>query len=343
MPKIALVSPYTLPFYCGNSILVERLRAGLIRRGFMVVVYNAHQSNPEDALAYTPDILHTLNADKSYAWAEQFLLKHTVPWVITFTGTDYHSWCGINAPPVNIKKSMDHASALIVFHEQAAHALRCAAPEIAAKVRVIAQGISCAEGYNDHQAVRSQLGVTREEVVFLMVAGIRPVKNLELAIDAFTEVEKQTANVRLLLVGPVMDRQEADYILDRGSKLKSFRYLGERHPEEVRKIMGACDVLLNTSHHEGMPGAILEAMAEGLPILASAVPGNTALIQNGKNGLLFKPRDRGALIKAIIRLTGDSNLRKSLGHAGRGIAETRYSFTRELDTHYSLYTSLLQR
>jgi glycosyltransferase involved in cell wall biosynthesis len=343
MPKIALVSPYTLPFCCGNSLLVERLSNGLSSKGFSVAVYNAKQNNPEEAVACAPDILHTLNADKSYKWAEQFLAKHTVPWVITFTGTDYNTWCGVTEPPLHVKKSLEKASVLIVFHEQASRFLSRAVPHIAGKVQVIPQGVSSSERRDDCQLVRSQLGITHDEVVFLMVAGIRPVKNLGFAIEAFADVEKQVPSVKLLLLGPVIDEEEADKIFNKGRKIKCFRYLGVRTPHEVRTLMGAGDVLLNTSLHEGMPGAVLEAMAEGVPILASAVPGNTVLVQDGVNGLLFNPEDRGELANAVMQLAGDSSLRKSLGQTGKNIAETNYSISRELNNYYSLYTSLLER
>jgi glycosyltransferase involved in cell wall biosynthesis len=341
MPRIALATPYTLPFYCGNSILAERLRKGMSRRGFDLSVYNTEEHPPEDAVAAAPDILHTLNADKTYGWAERFLSRLPLHWVITFTGTDYNSWCGLHAPPPHIRSSLERASALIVFHEDVAERLLAAVPEVSARVRVIPQGVSHRISA-DRNGVRDRLAVPRDAAVFLMVAGIRPVKNLGLAIAAFAEVEKRIPNVILLLAGPAMDKEEAEKVLSMGNALRSFTYLGARPPEEVREIMGAADVLLNTSHHEGMPGAVLEAMAAGLPLIASAVPGNCSLIRHGENGLLFAPGNGAELVEAVVRLARESGLRMRLGERGRRIAEEAYPVSGELDGYCSLYASLLK-
>ncbi len=343
MPKIALVSPYTLPFYSGNSILAQRLADGLSGRGFTVAVYDALLDDCEEALAFAPDILHTLNADKTYPWAERFLAKRPLPWVITLTGTDYSNWCGIAEPPDHIGKSLARAAAVTVFHEAAARDLRNALPAIAAKVEVIAQGVARGKCRDDRMSLRSRFGMAPDDTVFLMVAGIRPVKNLGLAVEAFAEVARRGCNARLFLVGPVMDQREADRVLFMGKALRCFTYLGARPSEEVRIIMRAADVLLNTSLHEGMPGAILEAMAEGLPVVASAVPGNAALVRHEENGLLFDPGNSPGLVDAVIRLAAAAGLRKSLGSEGRNIARKRYSVTRELAGYSSLYTSLLTR
>ncbi len=341
MPKIALISPYTLPFYSGNSILAQRLAEGLSGKGFKVAVYDALRDDCEDALAFVPDILHTMNADKTYSWAERFLARRELPWVITFTGTDYSNWCGIAEPPDHIVKSLAQAAAVTVFHEEAAHDLISAAPAIAAKVRVIAQGVAPCGCRDDRMSLRSRFGMTSDETVFLMVAGIRPVKNLALAVEAFAEAARRGCNARLFLVGPVMDQREAEKVLSMGNGLHCFKYLGARPPEEVRRIMRAADVLLNTSLHEGMPGAILEAMAEGLPVIAGAVPGNTALIRHEENGLLFDPGNSAGLVDAVIRLAAAAGLRKSLGRKGRKEAGEKYSVARELAEYSSLYASLL--
>jgi len=139
-----------------------------------------------------------------------------------------------------------------------------------------------------------------------------------------------------------MDREEAGKVLAMGSGLCCFSYLGGRPPAEVREIMGGADALLNTSLSEGMPCAILEAMSEGMPVIASAVSGNTSLIRHGENGLLFTPGNVGELAGSVLRLAGDGALRARLGREGRSIAETGHSVERELDGYCSVYASLLE-
>ena len=174
-----------------------------------------------------------------------------------------------------------------------------------------------------------------------MVASLRPVKHLTMAIEAFLAVEKDAPNVSLLLIGPILDEKESGRILRLGNKLRCFTYLGERPPDEVRRYMQSADVFLNTSLNEGMPGAVLEAMAEGLPVLASDVTGNRTLVVHEKNGLLFPVADVRALMEAACRLIRDEALRKRLGRAGSALALSHYSVEREVDGYRRIYEELL--
>jgi glycosyltransferase involved in cell wall biosynthesis len=343
MTRIAIASPYTLPFRCGNSVLAERLRKGLSRRGYSVMLCNTRDDNPYDAISSAPDLLHTLNGDKTQPWAEQFLSNLSIPWVITLTGTDYNSWCGTSEPPPHMARSLDKCSALTLFHDEAAFQLKKALPSISHKVWTIPQGVDCSGSHEERALVRSRLGMDQDRVLFLMAAGIRPVKKMGMAIRAFAELEKIGINATLVIVGPIMDQQEADRIFAMARTLRSFSYLGDLSPQEVRQVMGAADVYLNTSVNEGMSGAILEAMAEGLPVLASGVPGNSTLIRNGENGLLFDPTSLGELVEGSIRLSQDSSLRHDLGENGRRIADVKFSVKQELELYSSLYDSLLSR
>jgi glycosyltransferase involved in cell wall biosynthesis len=341
MTRIAIATPYAIPFHCGNSILAERLRVGLSRRGYSVLVYNTRDDTPYNAISFAPDLLHTLNGDKTQPWAELFLSNLSIPWVITLTGTDYNSWCGISEPPPHMARSLDKCSAVTLFHDEAALQLKNVLPSIAHKVWTIPQGVEQLGSHEERSLVRSRLGIEEDQVLFLMAAGIRPVKNMEMAIRAFAKVEERGVNASLLIAGQVMDQQEADRILTLAGTLRSFSYLGDLSPQEVRQVMGAADVYLNTSKNEGMSGAILEAMAEGLPVLASEIPGNAALIRDGENGLLFDPFSLDELVEAMIRLSLDIGLRRTLGENGRRIACERYSLAREMDLYCALYDSLL--
>jgi glycosyltransferase involved in cell wall biosynthesis len=341
MTRIALVSPFTFPALCGNSFLADRLRVGLIRRGYAVSLFSSSQDRPDEAASCRPQILHSLNADRPHAWVQEVLRKCSVPWVITLTGTDYTSWCGVNDPPPHIRENLETARALVVFHRDAEESLVRALPSLAGKIAVISQGVAPLAGREDRQALRQAYGFAPDEVVFLMVASIRPVKNIAAAIEAFFEVQSQVEKIRLIFMGPVWDPQEADRVLGRARALRCFTYLGERSAIEVRRIMRAADVFLNTSQSEGMPGAVLEAMAEGLPVLASAVPGNRAVVADGKTGLLFPLESKRHLVDAAVRLARDSRLRERFGNAGQELTQAEHSVERELDRYDTLYRRIL--
>ncbi|HJX31070.1 MAG TPA: hypothetical protein VJ624_04365, partial [Thermodesulfobacteriota bacterium] len=63
MIKAALVSPFTLPDYCGNSILADRLQKGLVKQGYEVALFNSHKDRPEQVMRFSPQIIHSFNAE----------------------------------------------------------------------------------------------------------------------------------------------------------------------------------------------------------------------------------------------------------------------------------------
>ena len=341
MTKVALISPFTLPDCCGNSILTDRLQKGLTKRGYEIALFNSNKDQPEQALQFSPQIVHSFNAERTCQWMKQLRKRLSTPWVITLTGTDYAPWCGIKAPPVQIKETLEGADVLIVFHGSAAISLSAALPLLKNKLHIIPQGIAPLESKEDRGMVRTKFGIGHGKIVFLMAGGIRPVKNFSLAIKAFDEVKKLVPEVVLLHVGPVMDKEEAERVFALSKNLNCFRSRGGLPPFEVRELMRAVDVLANTSFHEGMSGAILEAMAEGLPILASSAEGNLALVQENKNGFIFSVNDPHTLTRRAIELARNPSLRKKMGEKSKSLALKNHSEKKELDLHVEVYRRLL--
>lgn len=342
MIRIALVSPLTLPFYCGNSILAERLQQGLTGRGYEVSLFNSTKDDPGDTIKFSPHLIHSLNADKPYQWMKQLRSQYRVPWVITLTGTDYNDWIGIKEIPSHIKESMGKADAVVVFHKEAFRLLKTYQPQlIQNKISIIPQAVAPVEKDYQSLSIRKEYGIDPHHVIFLMVSGMRPLKNIPFVIETFYEVEKQISNVVLLHAGPVIDRKEAKHIRYLGKQRQYFQHLGELSTLKVRKLMQASDVFLNASFHEGMSCAILEAMSEGLPVLASSAAGNLELVKDCINGLLFSVDNREALAGAAMKLAHDPGLRNNMGEEGKKIIARHHSEKRELDLYESLYRRLL--
>jgi L-malate glycosyltransferase len=339
--KIALLSFYTLPFCCGNSIFVQRLADGFASRGHEARIFNCRYSEPLEAVSFAPDLIHVLHAERCFAWLKGFNALFRVPVVLSLTGTDYTSWAGIKPPPPIIVQSLKEARALIVFHDQPAHAIGAALPECREKFCVIPQGVAVRADKAERSTVRMRYGLARQHIVFFMAAGIRPIKNIPLAIEAFSRMQQSVPEARLLLAGPPLDSAETERVRAIAEKVACFTYLGEVQPLAVRELLGASDVFLNTSLHEGMSGAILEAMAEGLPVIASDTPGNRALVTENVNGLLFSSNDLAALCDALRKLAKNRSLREQLGKEGLGFASARFSAERELDLYEQVYRRVI--
>jgi len=339
--RVAIVSPYTLPFYSGNSLLADRLRAKLCSRGHQVAVFNSAADSHEGAVSFAPDILHSLHAVRTASWTDKIIAGHQIPLIITLTGTDYNGGLAGSISSVPLEKSLLTASGLIVFHDEAYQSLKTKYQAVAEKVCVIPQGVEIIHDHVDRDSIRSEYSLHKNDLVFIMVSGIRPVKNIGYGLDAFSEIKKQVCNARLLLVGPVIDKEEANRVLAAGEQLPGFTYLGDQPPTVVRNLMSAADIFMNTSLHEGMSGAVLEAMAEGLPVLATRVSGNRSLIREGESGLLVPLDSREELVRSALKLAADKPLRENLGNAGRQLALRYHSIKQEIDRYENLYGTIL--
>jgi glycosyltransferase involved in cell wall biosynthesis len=127
--------------------------------------------------------------------------------------------------------------------------------------------------------------------------------------------------------------------LEAAAATAQVELLGERG--DVPEQLAASDVFVLSSRSEGMPMSILEAMAAGLPVVASAVGGIPEIVRDGETGLLVPPGDADALAAALGRLLDDDGLRRRLGAAGRERALDEFDVVRFGDAHVDAYRRAL--
>jgi glycosyltransferase involved in cell wall biosynthesis len=113
-------------------------------------------------------------------------------------------------------------------------------------------------------------------------------------------------------------------------------FLGPRH--DIDRLFKAADAFLLPSRSEGMSNALLEAMACGLPVLATRVSGTEGLVKDGEDGLLYAPGDFAGLRQALDRLILEPGLREKLGKAAREKVK-EYSLERTVDKWLELYNA----
>jgi glycosyltransferase involved in cell wall biosynthesis len=120
-----------------------------------------------------------------------------------------------------------------------------------------------------------------------------------------------------------------------------FLFLGRRN--DVPDVLASCDIAVLPSRAEGLPNAVLEYMAAGLPAIVSRVGGNAELVQDGVNGLLVPAEDTGALSAALLRLLREPGMARTMAESGQRMAVENYSFDRLIREVDALYTELLER
>jgi glycosyltransferase involved in cell wall biosynthesis len=180
--------------------------------------------------------------------------------------------------------------------------------------------------------------VQRGGVVELISVGrLRAPKDFITLARALARLER--GSFRAVFVGDGPDRSMIEAEVQLLGLGDSVRLLGDR--SDVPRLLAAADVFVCSSRSEGMPVSIIEAMAVGLPVVASAVGGIPEMVANERTGLLVAPGAVAALADALARLVGDRRLREQMGGAGRKEALERYDLPAFRRAHLELYARLL--
>jgi glycosyltransferase involved in cell wall biosynthesis len=173
---------------------------------------------------------------------------------------------------------------------------------------------------------RKRIGLPQDVPVVMCVANNRTPKNHPLLLDAFAIVKREFGSAVLALVGKGLE-PGSGALVDDISRLQlgdSVKFIGTRH--DIPKVLHAADVFALTSSWEGLPGAVQEAMASGLPVVATAVGGVPELIEDGVSGRLADSEDAESVARGIIEYLSDSELAERTGAAARQKMIDEFSF-----------------
>lgn len=185
---------------------------------------------------------------------------------------------------------------------------------------------------------RARLGIPDDAFVVGSVAHLRKVKGHRTLFEALERLAPKVPRLWIVLIGegvlkPELERRAAEIgLADRALFLGSV--------PDVQSYAPAFDVKVLCSHSEGLSNAILEAMAQGLPVVASRVGGNPELVREGRTGELFTAGDTAALTDRLLRLCTDPALRESQGRQARAVAETEFSLPTMIRRYEGFYDAL---
>ncbi len=208
------------------------------------------------------------------------------------------------------------------------------------KVRAVHNGLDREHGRAevDVTAVRRRAGVGDNDVVVLFVGNLLPHKGLLRVLHAMPSIS-ETAH--LVVVGDGPDRAHGESLAEKLGIASRVHWQGRLEANEVRDWMLAGDLLTLPSTIEGLPYVIMEAMACGLPVVASNVYGIPEMITAQENGLLVNPNDVAAIAAAIHRLVADATLRVQMGIAARKRFELEFTLETHLDKFESIYREVI--
>jgi len=209
------------------------------------------------------------------------------------------------------------------------------------KVRVIHNGVDL-ERFSVGPRDRGKLfpGAGEGKLIVLVGNMHSDVKGHPWLIAAAPAIVREFPQTRFVFAGDGEQRKEFERQVEKLGLRQKFLFLGRRG--DIPEILACCHVAVLPSKAEGLPNAVLEYLAAGLPTIASKVGGNAEIIEDGVTGLLVPARDSAALAAAVLRLLRDPGLARRLAQGGHEYVRQHFSFERLIEQVDSLYTELLQ-
>lgn len=210
---------------------------------------------------------------------------------------------------------------------------------VSARRMAIHNGIDLAEL---ESTVSTQSGSTRSQFI-LSIASHDEWKGLDVLISAMALLRDQGRAVRLVLAGDGPLRPELEGLAAALGLDQQVEFIGYQSRPAVARLLSECTLFVLPSRYETFGIVVVEALACGKPVVATAVDGIPEIIEDGTNGILVEPDDARALAAAMLRLLADAGLRERLGEAGRLRVKESFRWQRMGESYAHAYEGLLER
>ncbi|XP_047238200.1 glycosyltransferase 1 domain-containing protein 1 isoform X2 [Girardinichthys multiradiatus] len=355
---LACLSPKT-----GNYTTAERIRSHIESAG-----HTCELRDVADFLSPS-DVAHLVSQNPPFQGAlaihlfkaGRLLLDIQLPFGVIFGGTDINEDVKDEQKRVVMEQVLLKARFAVAFTEKLKEEAEFVLVSPQSKIYVQPQGIQtevaekfCWTEFLMSSGVRTDC--VDELCVFLLVCGLRRVKDPLYLAEVFSEWHSENHLNILIIIGPKYiifkhlficsdsgARQKVDPALTAKVEAVVKRATGvflaqERSQRKLHAVMKRCFAVVNSSESEGMSAAILEAMDLRVPVLARNIPGNAAVVKHGVNGLLFSSPQE--FVHQSQRLLSDHKLRERVVRNGKLYVEENHSVKQEKETYQRLVDTL---
>jgi L-malate glycosyltransferase len=300
----------------------------------------------EVAEFYSLDLLHVHYAiphSVSALLARQMLAsrgKH-LPFITTLHGTDI-TLVGLDRSYLPITRfGIEQSDGVTAISSYLRDRTR-EAFGITSEIEVIRNFVNCDVYVRDPALVDAMRGryATPGERLLVHLSNFRPVKRIRDVVEVFARVAREVS-ARLMLIGDGPDRSVAEYLARQHKIQDHIHFIGKQ--DNVNELLPLADLMLMPSEMESFGLAALEAMACGVPTIATDVGGVPELIENGRNGLLFGVGDVDSMAAAAIDLLRDETRLRQMAEAGRKTAQDHFCASRVIPLYEEYYDRVVNR
>lgn len=191
-----------------------------------------------------------------------------------------------------------------------------------------------------HKAERKiSMGYQPSDILLFYAAEFNVNKNQQQLIRALAEIRNEAPHIKLLLAGEGALQVQCQELARELQVAGQVKFLGYR--KDIDGLLPMCDIAVASSHREGLPVNIMEAMACGLPVVASDNRGHRELVLDGDNGWLTPPNDHQGMAEKLLLLVRDQQLRIQLGSHGRQKVNAKYAVERVLHQKSAIYARFM--
>jgi glycosyltransferase involved in cell wall biosynthesis len=195
--------------------------------------------------------------------------------------------------------------------------------------------------------IRCELGLPPDRLISIFVGGLTRRKGVDTLLDCWRRISHSYPKVQLILIGPINDQDNKFYdevsfsVQQRINECETGTVINLGYVEKVEKYLQSADIFVFPSRAEGLPNVLLEAMACGLPSIASNISGIVDVASDRVEALLVEPDNVTQLVRAMECLLESRELREKLGIAARQRVELNFSLESVAQRYIAKYRELI--
>lgn len=241
-----------------------------------------------------------------------------IPYIVWVRGSDFY----LPHPLMKLfhKSIFENASTIIALTEYMKRKMK---KTVNKEINVIPNGVDLSKFTinEDKIDIRRELDIPQDKTILISVGRLYPVKGIEYLIRSINHLRETHNDLKLLIIGDGAERNNLEKLSEELNNEDYIEFRGKIPNEKIPLYLRASDVFILPSLSEGFPNALLEAMASGLPVVATNIRGLDEILEDGVNGFLVNPKSPKEIANKISHIIQDSALSEKFSQNNKVKAE----------------------